>query len=218
MKVLYGSQNFGFDTKDSDFDYMEIVLPSWKDILIGGMESKTIINSHGLTKRLDMRKYVKCLMKGGFSDLQTLYAKQYDDAENLKWFIDNRDRIVHMDLMTLYDTNRGCMSSMLKRKEFRSKDLTHLYVFNQLLHKVIEDKEFDVYNPEFLDYRTHVSNWKPDKIKKESDLIIKDTEELKSRYELLYTGKDLGIENEMWEETTRILLTHMNKLGIKTNY
>ena len=199
VKILYGSQNFGYDTPESDKDYMKLNLPSWEDILIGKMPGKTVINSAGLIKELDFRKYVNCLLKGGFSDLQTLYAVEYEDCENLGWFIANRDRIAHVDLYRLYDTNMGCMNTTYRRKDFRDKDLVHMYVFNDLLHKILSGTEFSIYDTKYGKYRQMVSKWNTARIKQEADLILQDSKDLKPKFEEYADKVDSKCIREMRE-------------------
>ena len=47
MKLLYGSQDFGYDTPQSDKDWLEFVYPTWKDVLANNMISKECKNEDG---------------------------------------------------------------------------------------------------------------------------------------------------------------------------
>lgn len=41
MRLLYGSQNFGYELANSDEDWLEFVYPTWKQLIDGNMTNLT---------------------------------------------------------------------------------------------------------------------------------------------------------------------------------
>lgn len=60
MKLLYGSQNFGYNLVNSDKDWLEFVYPTWEQIIKGDLISKERQNEDGsITKVKDIRLIAK---------------------------------------------------------------------------------------------------------------------------------------------------------------
>ena len=208
MKVLYGSQNFGFNTPSSDRDFMEIVFPTWDDVLKNRMISTTTKNDDGsLTKVVDIRVFLKNLIKGGFSDIQTLYAVEYIDdcdksLEDFKWFIDNRDRIIRVSPWDMYITNLGCMRTMYNPKKGLSpKDLLHLYVFFDLTELIASNKKFKIHNGKYLNYRYFTESLSEAELMAAANEIMQKMNDLESHFIKFKDIRDEKLIKEM--ESTR---------------
>lgn len=72
-KILYGSQNYNLDTKESDFDYFEIVCPNFEDLYKGVKLSKDVETENGLIKVKDVRTWFTYLSKN-INFLECLYS------------------------------------------------------------------------------------------------------------------------------------------------
>lgn len=152
MKLLYGSQNFGYDTPESDKDWLEFVYPTWEDIVSNNMKNKERKNEDGsVTKVKDIRLVIKMIEKSNFNDLQVLYSQEMYGCEDLKWFIDNRDALVKHDLHQLFYTNRGYILSCLKSGT--QKDLVRALAFTNMIVKAFNENEFVMREPKFSKIR-----------------------------------------------------------------
>ena len=145
MKLLYGSQNFGYDTKDSDKDWVEFVYPTWQDILNNHKVSKEVKNEDGsITKVKDIRCLLSMIEKCNFNDLQLLFSQEMYECEDLKWFTDHREEIVKHNLKQLYFTNRGYVVGCLLRDN--SKDRIRAYCFMQLIERAFSNEPFSLHD------------------------------------------------------------------------
>ena len=152
MKLLYGSQNFGYDTPESDKDWLEFVYPTWEDIVSNNMKNKERKNEDGsVTKVKDIRLIIKMVEKSNFNDLQVLYSQEMYGCEDLKWFIDNRDALVKHNLPQLFYTNRGYILSCLKSGT--QKDLVRALAFTNMIVKAFNENEFVMCEPKFSKIR-----------------------------------------------------------------
>lgn len=141
MKVLYGSQNFGYALEDSDKDYMQFVYPTWDDILKNNVISKEVKNADGnVTKIKDVRLIPKMIEKGNFNDLQFLYSKEVSNADEFMWLFENRDRLVKANIYGSVKSNKGYILSCIKKGT--RKDLVRAMCFNMLLDRLLFFKEF----------------------------------------------------------------------------
>lgn len=152
MKLLYGSQNFGYDTPESDKDWLEFVYPTWEDIVSNNMKNKERKNEDGsVTKVKDIRLIIKMVEKSNFNDLQVLYSQEMYGCEDLKWFIDNRDALVKHNLHQLFYTNKGYILSCLKSGT--QKDLVRALAFTNMIIKAFNENEFVMREPKFSKIR-----------------------------------------------------------------
>lgn len=143
MRLLYGSQNFGYDTPNSDKDWLEFVYPTWADIISNNMISKERKNEDGsITKVKDIRLIPKMIEKANFNDLQFLYSQEVEECTELKWFFDNRDRLVRANLKQLFYTNSGYIRTCLSTGT--RKDLVRAWCFLILIAKAFSNKEFQL--------------------------------------------------------------------------
>lgn len=157
MKLLYGSQNFGYDIDNSDKDWLEIVYPSWQDILNNKLINKEIKNEDGsVTKVKDIRCLIKMIEKCNFNDLQVLYSQEMYECEDLKWFIEHREEIVKHNLRQLYFTNRGYVVSCLMSGN--SKDMIRAYCFMQLIERAFSGEVMNLCDKSLRDLRNQKDN------------------------------------------------------------
>ena len=62
--MLYGSQNFGYDTELSDKDYLQFILPTWDNIVNNKLisyETKSNIDN-GIIKVKDIRLIINVIL------------------------------------------------------------------------------------------------------------------------------------------------------------
>lgn len=156
IKMLYGSQNFGYNDINSDKDYLQFVIPSWNNILKNELVSKEYKNSDGsITKIKDIRLIPKMIEKANFNDLQFLYAKEQEGTEILKWFYLNKDLLIKANLRQCYYSNCGFILGQLR--ELTSKNLIRAYTHYQLLKQLHENKKRIVfYNENLQSFREEI--------------------------------------------------------------
>ena len=73
---LYGSQNYGLDTEDSDVDTVTLVMPTARSLYSDQERPKEIILSNGehcVTR--DIRLFFRGLLKNSFNDVELLFSR-----------------------------------------------------------------------------------------------------------------------------------------------
>lgn len=91
--MLYGSQNYGLDTPDSDIDTKTLLIPSPRDVILGTKMVSTDlqISDGGLSNVKDYRAMFQNYLKGNINFVETLFTKYA--RVNLPlgmWFIELR--------------------------------------------------------------------------------------------------------------------------------
>ena len=153
MRILYGSQNFGYDIENSDRDYAEIVIPKWQDLFDKKLLNKTICNEDGSTlKQIDIRTLPQLFSGQNLADLQLLYSKEYIDIGIFKWFVDRKEKISKSNLYQFYVSNRRSAEQYLS-KEISPKNVTRVYIIFKALQRLLEDSEFDIFVEDAKSYR-----------------------------------------------------------------
>ena len=78
VAVLYGSQNYGLDTVDSDIDIRVVVLPTIDEVINRKpMVAGKIDHADGITYITDIRTYINSIAKGSVNFLETLFTEHY---------------------------------------------------------------------------------------------------------------------------------------------
>lgn len=210
MKLLYGSQNFGYDLPDSDKDWFEIVYPTWDDIVslkVKSVEHIETNNEH--TKIKDIRLLPTLLESANFSWTQILYSKLYIDCEDLQWFINNRDRITRYNIYKSYKSNSGFIISKLT-KSSDTKTLTRCYAFRLLLTRLLDtNNEFDLCNHQTRNFRLWVDKLNDKQRDGLAGDIIKETKSLEESFLKFSDTKDTEIIDSMNVEIKRLLKTKL---------
>lgn len=205
MRVIYGSQNFGYDMPSSDKDYAKIIFPTIDDIMNEKSLSTTLHHEdNSQTKLIDIRKFPRLLLKSNFNDLQMLYAQEIENGEAFKWFFDNRDAIVKCDLTSLYVSNVSYIHSCFYRykSSFEYKELVRARAFTNLLTLIAEEKPFVMRDPNLQIYRRHhVPVMETD--------IMQELEEIKDYFRGGYVNFELV--EEIKKQTKDILIAHLRK-------
>lgn len=205
MKLLYGSQNFGYNLADSDRDWLEFVYPTWEQIIKGDMVSKEKHNEDGsITKVKDIRLIAKMIKKANFNDLQFLFAAEMKDCCPLRWFFANRDKLIRYNMWQLYTSNAGYVKSQLK--ENTPKSIVRAYAFTFYLTVLLNDCEFELYNSCFSVLRRNTNKQNKEELK---ELISKQIAELEDGYSKYKGIRDEAIEKEMYKEIENLLRNNL---------
>lgn len=83
--ALYGSQNYGLDTEDSDVDSKIAVIPSGKDIILGYEKLSTTLRLEdgSVCEVKDIREMANQFYKGNINFTEMLYTPYYIQNENI---------------------------------------------------------------------------------------------------------------------------------------
>jgi hypothetical protein len=195
MKLLYGSQNFGYDTEKSDKDWFEVVIPTWNDIISMKSISKEIENTDGsLTKVCDIRNFGKILLSGNMNDLQLLYSKCRVSDEEYVWFFNNRERIIRASRNKAFNSNLGMAYS--NSKKLTPKNSLRIRIAYEILTRLLDnDKEFSVNIGWSRIERYRLEQMNEFGLSNYNDFWIENIESLKSEFEQF--KEDVDLKNEI---------------------
>ena len=150
---LYGSQNYGLDTEESDVDTRCIIVPTLEDIaLIRPMVSKTVEVEDGMMDVKDFRLFLENLKKMNPNSLEVLFTPYYkvnSDYEFLFYYElkARRHNITESNPYQLLQTVAGMARNHYKAiekagEEYKTKDLYHLLRYERFLKRFIESFSF----------------------------------------------------------------------------
>lgn len=99
VTMLYGSQNYGLDTPNSDVDTKTMLLPPVRDVVLGKqMVSTDLVMPDGsLSNTKDFRAMFKNYLKGNINFIETLYTRWF--AVNAKFYPFYEELRRHRDLI-----------------------------------------------------------------------------------------------------------------------
>ena len=150
--ALQGSQNYDLDYEGSDIDTKAIVLPKFKDLIMGNKKvSKTIVletDEHIDVK--DIRLMFDNFLKQNINFLEFLFTKYiYINplyADSIQIIIDNREEIAHYDNYKAINCMAGMIYQKYKALEHPSpatKDKIDKYGYDgKQLHHILRCYEF----------------------------------------------------------------------------
>jgi len=125
MKFLIGSQNFGFDTEDSDMDYVEFVYPDIHKLCCPIPKTKEVKGDDGhMVKVIDIRSLPSLFYKSNLDVLQLLFSKDASYSWLTKYFFMHEKELSTINLPRLYSSIMGSNKSRLKKGT--PKDLAHV--------------------------------------------------------------------------------------------
>lgn len=127
MKILFGSQNFGFDIEGSDKDYVQIVYPTVSDLCLPIPKSKEDKQEDGsIIKSIDIRKLPDLALKSNLDFIQLLYSTEVvcDKGDPLRVYLEtNKEKISSINIPRLYKSVVGNVNSRMNKGN--TKDLVH---------------------------------------------------------------------------------------------
>ena len=167
---LYGSQNYGLDTKDSDIDAKCIVLPSFENIVKNNTPVSQVIQDFAVRQNIkvkdqidvkDIRVMFEQYRKQNISFLETLFSEHmYIEPQYEELFapiLENKEKIARYDVHTAIKAIVGMASQKYKAMEhpysslkekidkygYDSKQLHHILRLEELLHSYINKVPFE---------------------------------------------------------------------------
>ena len=159
---LYGSQNYGLSTEDSDVDTKAIVFPTITDIALGHqMTSKTICFEDGAQCDVkDVRHMVHNFLKQNINFLEILFTEYYYSNAKFEPFVsflrDNAERIAHYNPVACIRAMYGMAFEKFKALEkvtpasklkiekwgYDPKQLLHIVRLREFMEDYIKGKTF----------------------------------------------------------------------------
>lgn len=205
MRLLYGSQNFGYELANSDEDWLEFVYPTWKQLIDGSMMNKEKKNDDGsVTKVKDIRLIPKMIKKANFNDLQFLYSQVRVNCDDLNWFFENRDKLVRYNMWQLYSSNVGYIKAQLRLNT--TKSVIRAYAFTVYLIQALQTKEFVLQHKFFGHLRQNLTENEKEVVK---NLILAKLPSLEKEYVKYKNYVDVKTEAEMYEVIQAILTNRL---------
>jgi predicted nucleotidyltransferase len=127
---LFGSQNYGLDSEDSDIDLRAIVLPTLEQLIKKERISKQIENDLGLIDVKDIIDFYEVINKGNFAYIESIQTKWFIGDEyirNLFGKIKVNLRSLKGDMYTKARVFRSPYSTKEMKNGYESKELYHLF-------------------------------------------------------------------------------------------
>lgn len=129
--ALYGSQNYGLDTENSDVDCRALLIPSYKDCLLGKKMPKNDTWSYNdglMTVEYDFRKYFHLLKKGNLNALELLYTEHWTCDLEYQAYVSYlrfmRDDVANNNLLPVVMCVHGVVDNLYYKKYLKDKTLT----------------------------------------------------------------------------------------------
>lgn len=121
--AIYGSQNYGLDTQESDKDYKAFTLPTFDEVYRGKMSSSVVENMQGQIEFHDIRKLPMLLKKSNPAYLEILGSREIRINPKYKQFVDyiyrddRRMKLSKMNHSGLFDALIGMATMKVKAME-----------------------------------------------------------------------------------------------------
>lgn len=206
MRLLYGSQNFGYDLETSDKDWIEFIYPTWDDIVLcKNVYSREYKNEFDtVTKVKDIRCIIPMISKANFNDLQILFSKEKYGCDDLSWFFENKQQLLHMNIKQMWYTNIGYIKSCLKKNN--PKDDIRALASIMLLEDVLLTDKVQFCRDELRQYRKEYHT-----IPNYHNIIEQRLNSLISLYEnsISLYKQNTRLYNEMVHEVKRLIKDHI---------
>lgn len=140
---LYGSQNYGLRTENSDVDTKAILIPTVQDLVLGKPVSREIQlenGEHCVVK--DLRELIRMFEKQGIDPLEILFTdyclinQKYNHIWK-KYFVDNAELIAHMDEHRAILSSCNQAINYLKRNKTNGKNFANGLRLYRFLEKYL---------------------------------------------------------------------------------
>ena len=169
---VYGSQNYNINTENSDVDTKAILIPTIEDLCLRQPVTRELHLENGEHCEIkDIREMVKMFKKQNINFLEILYTDYYviNPKYNTIWrkyFIDNRERITHMDIRKAILSTTGQAINTLKKNNISGKDYANgirlYYTLKNLINGIKYKRCIDMsYQGKFfvkklIDYKNNI--------------------------------------------------------------
>ena len=116
---LYGSQNYGLETENSDIDTKIVVIPSLDDLIFRQPVSMTVQTDCGIADVKDIRLFFKSLKKQNMNFIETMFSDYgvYCSKYEMQRMFDLREDIAHYDEARAIACMKGMYNQALQKYE-----------------------------------------------------------------------------------------------------
>lgn len=128
---LYGSQNYGLNTENSDVDCRALLVPDYEDCLLGKKLPKNDTwryNDGLMTVEYDFRKFFNLLKKGNLNALELLYTEYWTCDPEYQAYVSYlrfmRNELANNNLYSVVMCVHGVVDSLYYKKYLKNKPLT----------------------------------------------------------------------------------------------
>ena len=114
---LYGSQNYGLATENSDYDFIAIVIPTLDDLIANKSYSTTHNFDFGQVVIKDLRFMVDQWKKGSVNFFEILFTNIFyinPKFPTMQWYRDHAEQIAHMNEIATCIAMLGMMHERIK--------------------------------------------------------------------------------------------------------
>lgn len=159
FKARVGSHNYNLADDKSDIDYIEFVLPTFKDLYYGKKIGGDYHNTDDDLRIKDIRKFTEIIRKSNLSYLEILFSNDIEwnsdilycnfFVKHLKSFIEeNKERLARSNLSYLYNSMMGTYTMRRRLVErdlegYKPKDLYHAYRMLDFLERFHSTESFE---------------------------------------------------------------------------
>lgn len=164
VTMLYGSQNYGLATADSDVDTKTMLFPTWDCLIFAAkpITTEVVMSDGALDNVKDFREMFKNYLKGNINFVETLYTPWYvvHDEKYDKYFAalrGNRDlvsecqprRLVHMaggmaeQKYVAFNKQFEGKREVLAKYGYDPKQLHHLFRLKVFIETYMKTEKFD---------------------------------------------------------------------------
>lgn len=212
MRILFGSQNYGYDVEKSDKDWLEIVYPSWDDIYSNKKISSERKSGGAVIKTKDIRCLREMVYSPNLSMSQFLFPQYTEDCDDLQWVFDNANRLIRVNLHRLYSSTKGIVECELDREKLTAKGLTRNEAYIRILAKILNNTEIDSFvDTSLRDFRVQLQTVEScDSILRKVALQQRTRLRELEKWYLAFRGKvDTNTLNDLQSEIIRLLRERM---------
>lgn len=228
---LYGSQNYGLATEDSDVDVKIIIVPRFRDLVLGKNKISKTLNGENAEDQIDLKDIslmVENWKKQNINYLEILFSPYQvintEFASEFEKLINRREDIARYDNYRFLDALLGMAKQKQDSLELESKEESEEYNLKNFLHlkRLALFLKYRLANRSFLESMISGSSLielrydPPRKIE-----MIKESREVIEEMKILVTNYKKGtrrqIDNENIEEflNSFILDVSRKKYNIK---
>lgn len=155
-EFLYGSQNYGLDTEESDVDTKVIVIPSFKELIDRKSISKSTESANGLCDIKDIKTMFEQFIKANPAYIEILATDYYNVnplyETEVSLLLSNVDEIINRDMKRLvcatYGTalnkigylvnNSGTNKEAIKKYGYDGKNPSHVLRLNEFIKRILD--------------------------------------------------------------------------------
>ena len=225
-----GSQNYGLDYEDSDFDTKCIITPTFKDIALNRKPISTTFireNEEHIDFK-DIRLYIETFRKQNLNFLEILFTKYYICPLNTyanfysqwKRLIDNREKIAHMNPLRGFASMKGIAAEkyhalehhypsrmhMIEKFGYDGKQLHHLLRIEEFMERFYQGESYQdcliTKKPEYLINVKKCLQYSLEEARLEADRAMKHIEDMYEIAKLKLENKENIEIKELLEDVS----------------